>query len=234
MKKKIIILIILLLSVTGCTTDYNLIVEDDFITENIVATIPYTSNNQSTKEKKTKIEADNQVIPFLKNPQYVFDEKDGITYNKTVQKDKNNNYIVNLYYKYSFNDYLKSKAYNRCFQESYINKEKNGNIPIVFKGKFYCLYGDKINVNITSSRKVLGNNADQVNGDTYTWVIDSSNMDNTDIQIVFSNEKISNPSNIISLILVGIIIIIIIVDINIVKKKKNQIRRKRRRRDYYE
>lgn len=228
MKRKIITLIILLLLVTGCTTDYNLTIEDDYITENIVATVPYTSNNQSLKEKKAKIEADNQILPFLNNPQYVFEEKDGITYNKTIEKDNNNNYIVNLYYKYSFNDYLKSKAYNRCFQESYINKEKNGTIPVVLKGKFYCLYGDKINVNITSSRKVLGNNADQVNGNTYTWIIDSNNKDNTDIQILFSKEKISNPSNIVSLILVGILIIIIIIDINIVRNKRNQTRKKRR------
>ena len=220
MKKKLIILIILLLSVTGCTTDYNLTIEDDYITENIVATIPSSSVNKKSKSKK--IESDNQAIPFIKNPQYVFNEKDGITYNKKVELDKSNNYIVNLYYKYTFNDFLKSKAYNNCFQESYINKDENGNIPIVFKGKFYCLYGDKLNINITSSRKVLGNNADIVNGNTYTWIIDNNNLDNTNIQILLSKDKISNSSNIINLLLVSILIIIIVIDIYIVKTKSKK------------
>lgn len=224
MKKKIIILIILLLSVTGCTTDYNLTIEDDYVTENIVATIPSSSVNKKSKTKK--IESDNQVIPFINNPQYVFNEKDGITYNKTVQLDKSNNYIVTLDYKYTFNDFLKSKAYNNCFQDSYINKEENGTIPIVFKGKFYCLYGDKININITSSREVLGNNADIVNGNTYTWIIDNNNVDDTNIQLLLSKNKISNSSNIINLILVSILIIIIIIDIYIVKNKTKKRRKK--------
>ena len=223
MKKKIIILIILLLSVTGCTTDYNLIVEDDSITENIIAVIP--SNTATKQSSKSKIESDNQIIPFINNTQYVFDENDGVTYNKTVKKDKANNYIVNLYYRYTFNEFLKSKAYNRCFKESYINKEGNGTIPVVFKGKFYCLYGDTINVNITSSRKVLGNNADIVNGNTYTWIIDNNNKDNTDIQILFSNEKVSNTSNTITLILVGILIIIIIIDIYIIRNKRKKLKK---------
>lgn len=220
MKKKIIILIILLLSVTGCTTDYNLNIEDDYITENIFSTIP--SSYVTKKSRIKEIETDNQVIPFINNPQYVFNESDGITYNKTVKLDKSNNYIVNLYYKYIFNDFLKSRAYNNCFQESYISKEENGTIPVVFKGKFYCLYGDKVNINITSSKKVLGNNADVINGNTYTWIIDNNNIDNTDIQILFSNEKISNSSNIINLFLVGLLIIIIIIDLYIVKSKKKR------------
>lgn len=230
MKKKTIILLILLLSVTGCTTDYNLTIEDDYITEDIVTTIPRSNiNNQSSAEKKAKIEADDPTTPFLNNPQYVFDEKDGITYTKTVQLDKSNNYIVNLYYKYSFNDYLKSKAYNQCFQESYIKQEDNGTIPVVLKGKFYCLYGDKTNINITSQRKVLGNNADIVNGNTYTWIIDANNIDNTDIQILFSNERISNSPSIINLILVGVLIIVILIDVYIVKSKNKKRKRRLKR-----
>ena len=226
MKKKIIILIILLLLVTGCTTDYNLTIEDDSITENIVATIPSSSVNK--KSNNNNIETDNQTIPFINNPQYVYNEKDGITYNKIVELDKLNNYIVTLNYKYTFNDFLQSKAYNNCFQESYINIEENGTIPIVFKGKFYCLYGDKININITSSREVLGNNADIVNGNTYTWIIDNNNVDNTNIQLLLSKDKISNSSNIIRLLLLSILIIIIIIDIIIVKNKS------KKKKDYYQ
>ena len=188
MKKKMIILILLLLLVTGCTTDYNLNIEHDYITEEIITTIPKSSiPSQRDAEKKYKIENDDQITPFLTNPQYVFEDND---------------------IKYNFNDYLKSKAYKECFQESYINIEENKTIPVVFKGKFYCLYGDTVNINITSTRKVLGNNADYINGNTYTWVINNDNVDNTDIQILFSDEKISNTPQLINLILVGVLILV--------------------------
>jgi len=226
MKKKIIILILLLLLVTGCTTDYNLNIEPDYITEEITATIPKSSiPSQRDAEKKYKIENDDQITPFLTNPQYVFEDND-IIYNKTVKLDESNNYIVNLNYKYNFNDYLKSKAYKECFQESYINIEENKTIPVVFKGKFYCLYGDSININITSTRKVLGNNADYINGNTYTWVIDNNNVDNTNIQILFSDEKISNTSQLIYLILVGVLIVVILIDVYMIKNKTKKKKRR--------
>ena len=55
---------------------------------------------------------------------------------------------------------------------------------IKLSGGFYCLYSNKIDINVISNYEVLNNNAKKVNGNKYTWTIDNSN--NVDIMLTVS------------------------------------------------
>ena len=91
---------------------------------------------------------------------------------------------------------------------------------------------DKITVNIKSNYLYSSNNADEVNGDTYTWIIDRNNYNTKDIHITFmkndiireSVKKMDTPMKkffvfIIGLVLIGIIIFFII---KMKRKKTNE------------
>ena len=60
--------------------------------------------------------------------------------------------------------------------------------------KFLCFNNynnlDDVTVNITTKKEVYSNNADSVNGNTYTWYINKDTKDDASIQMVINSEVI--------------------------------------------
>lgn len=209
MKKNIFILILSLFLITGCTSEYNLEFSNGKIKENIVVNI----SNSDIPPKTTDIvaEVDDRITPFIENDQYPFMNNTNKKYSKKVENTEAGTRVT-MNYTYSHNEYKNSVAYNMCFEDSTFNENRN-DYDLNFTGKFFCQYSEEVIINIKTNNEVISNNADKVEGNTYTWVINDTNRDNVNINIKISKKsKITN--NVIYVILGVILIILIVLAIN--------------------
>lgn len=202
MKKKLLLVIIMLFILTGCSTEYYVVLGKDSIKEKITVTIPDTDIPVRTQEEiNADIEVDDQITPFIEQDQYPLFKNYDIKYNKKVKK--NNGITTITYdYKYKFDEFRKSNIYRQCFEHSDLRTEARG-FYLHFNGKFYCLYGDEVVVKIHSKNQVNSHNADNVKGNTYTWIINKDNQDKVDIVMSVSNK----PAGADSLIIIVLIVI---------------------------
>lgn len=218
--KKIIYIFIMLVLLTGCSNKYNLEISNDGIKETIVSSIPDTDIPVRTREEiNANIELDDPITPFIKNEQYPFANNEKEKYKKTVNKDSGLT-TVKLEYNYSFDDYKKSRAYTECFENKNFEYGKNGYL-LQMSGKFRCMYGDEIEINIKTNNKVNSHNADKVSGNTYTWIINKDNMQKTDIKINISKDS-AYTTSIVTIVLAIIAIVIIVCGYFVFQKINNR------------
>lgn len=204
MKKKILLVIIIMLCLTGCSSEYNLTFRGNTVTEEIVSTIDNSEiSSQNIANQKAEIKLNNKFASFIENDQYVFEDNNTIVYDKKVET-KGDKKIVTLRYNYTLSDYLDSKVYNTCFDEAYIGNYENGFL-IIFKGKFYCSGGGQVKVNVKTDKFVVDSNATSISKDgVYSWIINKSNEDNTELFLFVTNEEIkkNNANTIVLVILI--------------------------------
>lgn len=185
MKKIKIILIIACFILTGCSSEYNLEFSNDKIKEHIVATM---SDSDVTTEQIDQVASfEDPSIPFINDDQYPFPNNYDIKYNKKVDKKANSTTVI-LDYEYSHEEFKNSRAYNSCFADKSFEETKKG-YNLKFSGHFYCLYGDSVTINIKTNNEVISHNADKVSGNTYTWVINKDNAQDTNISINISKKS---------------------------------------------
>jgi hypothetical protein len=221
MKKKVLLLIASLFLLTGCTNVYNITINDNTISEEIISVIPDTDIIPRTQQEIADgIEADDQITPFIKENQNPFIDNDKIKYKKTVSKSGNNT-IVRLSYDYDIDSFKHSRVYNECFEKSVVKRE-NGYLRLGFVGEFYCLRGDSITINIKTNRKVLNDTADDVENNVYKWTINDSNQDKVNIQMILDDKVDTGSSNGYTLILVVVLIIFIGIELYFIFHKKER------------
>lgn len=208
MKKKIFLIIILLLCLTGCSSEYNLTFHGNTVTEEIVATVNTSEIPQLTEEEKKALNGQyDKITSLIENDQTVFMDDNTIVYDKKVVT-RGNKKIVTFRHNFTMAEYLDAKVYNTCFDESYIGNYENGFL-IIFKGKFYCGGGGQVKVNVKTDKYVVDNNADVVSNDgVYTWIINKTNEDNAELFLYVTNEEVK--SNKTSGIVLAILIIILL------------------------
>ncbi len=177
--KKVWLLFGLILLVSGCSSEYNLKVESDKISENMDIVIE-KSMIEMNQAVGNVVDSDDQLSPFIFGDISPFASGND-TYQKTVTED-DNYYYVNLKYDFSPSQYGESRAIQGCFENhEYVENSKFYEIKL--SGSFYCLYSDSLAIRLNTPNVVEENNADQIDGDTYIWTIDKSNVQNTDISI---------------------------------------------------
>lgn len=165
--KKILTLIMLIL-LTGCSCSYELTIENNKIFESL-----------KINGVKTEVPADVD-LSNLSNANY----------NKELKEN-----VLSYSTDYSMDNY-KNSLLLTCF-DSY-NIQSTDNTYVIRTGKkFKCLpyqYNDfdllnyeKLEIKIKTNHKVIKNNANKVNNNTYYWFIDKNNIDNT--EIYFEIEK---------------------------------------------
>ena len=213
--KKIIVVLISLLLLTGCTIDYNLVIDKDSIKETITG-IAYKEEYEVREEDSSL----NLFYTYINDDINPLISSDGLYTKEIKEIDNGINYKYDFIYK---NNYDKSKIINSCFENSNV-KETDTYYSIELSGEFYCLYSDKININVISNYVVLENNAKEVNGNKYSWVIDNSS--NVNIFLNISKEiKYEEPSKtkfISTFQLVGLIIFVVLTGITyFLYRKKN-------------
>ena len=172
MKKFILLLSIFLL--TGCGVQYNLTINKETIDENITLSI----DEQSIDERMISELTYERNSPYLNSKEYY------------EINSYNNGSISNYNYKFShkINDFANDKLLKWCYQNVEI-KNDFAQFSINTSDIFICARQESQNkldyaqINITTDLKVVSNNADEVNGKTYTWNITKDNYLNKPIKI---------------------------------------------------
>ena len=226
--KKLILIICLMFLVTGCDVTYNLTIEDEnTFDENIVLSF----------SKSTTRYNDISFYPDNKIPVYPT-EKDKKFYNSKIVENANS-YDLIYSYKHDFYSLKNSYFINNCYRDMSITE--NDNQIIINSGEdFACFIGDdglradSLNINITTKLKVLSNNADTVNGNTYTWIINENNYlaKNVFLKLEKNNSSVlsdlrddviqkNSATSIITVIVVLIIIVICLIYL-FVREKRNK------------
>lgn len=207
MKKIKYLLLISIIFLTGCTCEYNITINNDLsVSEEVNAseTIEYFANEYKHYNRS---EALDNLWEYMSNG---FDYASKYKYNKN---DNNTGIILTNNYD-SFIEYKnETSIYNQYFDE--LDYEENDDIitieaygfnPYVEQDptKFAI---DNFKLNITLPFKVLNSNADSINDNTYTWIIDK-NTDSKRIYLQF--DKSSNNSNLTLYVVIGTIFVIFI------------------------
>lgn len=163
--KKIILFICLFL--TGCSANYNISVDNDYITESIDLAV---DNSSLPSQGFNEITSDKNSVYLGKNKYY--DVK--------YEIDEYNFLNAHYKYKHKIDDFINGRVINWCYHDKeVINNDEY--IIIDFKGPFDCANREAqtplefADINIITDLEVVKNNADKVNGNKYIWQVDGEN-----------------------------------------------------------
>jgi hypothetical protein len=178
--KKIILSVLLLLLVSGCDAVYNVEIYNDTCKED--ATI--IEDNSSNWYDK------NQYGGTFKD---MLDEEynhDNYYYSKKMISSETE-LGLNYKGKLSLSDYDTSSIVYRCY-DYFSMTEQDDSIVISTSKHNLCFdnykWLDSLIVNVKTNHKVINNNADNVNGNTYTWNLTKYDNDRS-IQIELSKDE---------------------------------------------
>lgn len=196
--KRVILCVICLICLTGCEVSYDLTLTEESINE---VTKVYTDISLN------EMYGEELLINFLNNsvntyePIYFNDENYDYYesgYQKNVRFYNINNYSngnfqgLNIQNVFSFDDYYRSNAVKQCFEE--LNIQKSNNMYLL-KTSNRCNIFDtysllnEIKVTIKTDLEVISSNADVVNNNLYTWLINRNNYNNKSIKITVNTVK---------------------------------------------
>lgn len=193
MKK--VILGILLIFLTGCTAKYNINITENNIKELI--NIKVSRSVLTNDEYKT--------LTSIINKPYETE----YTYYDLKSKEKNGILSSTFTYTHSFDNYSLSNAVTYCYDEEGMAEEPifsytDDTVKISTPKEVECFKDSdnlfnpltELKVNITTKLKVVSNNADEVDGNTYTWIINQNNYTNKPIKIEVKTEVNNSVENI--------------------------------------
>ena len=227
--KKVFLFIGIMFFLTGCEGEYHLEIKGDDFAENFAA-ISYDNTTWDLEneygwslKKDFELEAKFPTPAFYgsdvnseegsKLPNVEYYEKELIEYEDTLQ----------INYKYNFNksnfpDAMSVLAVFPAFSINDVNNIVTLDSGRTFAGFYNYSEMDKLKIVITTDRKVVDHNADQVINGKYTWIIDEDMLDEKNLlgeSIQFSYENIAAPKNN-SLVVVLIVLISIAILVTVV------------------
>lgn len=225
--KKIIILLILMISLTGCEAVYNLNINNDTFNEELIL----TTNDKSNKMQKTINIALKSNIPVDDNyykPEVNF-KQNNLKYYKITKIDTSNELGVRYQTELTKEEYPSSTIVKEHIPSFKITEVGNiislnlGNKRSIFEN-----YPDleKLTINVTTNKKVSKHNADGVNGNTYTWHLNKDNYKTKEIYINYkkneqTEETVNKPEINFNLIFIILGVLLIVITTYILIKAKN-------------
>lgn len=226
MKKKVLLLIVVITLFVGCTPEYNLYIDENYIEEELV--ISGDTNNYASRFNNLSVYENSKEVYYYKSD----NEK------KTLK------------YKFKLRDYSESTIAKNCFTAHHLVNENNIYILQTDNG-FKCMpfqYNDSINIEYDNLKininvehySVIESNADEISGKKYTWYFTKQNYKNKNILIKFKetvkkenkdseknflNIKINSKtlSLILFIVIVAIVIGMVIISMLLIAKKRNKL-----------
>lgn len=237
MKKKIVLMMISIFLLTGCTATYELDIKEDKLTEHISI-----NNTELTREDK-EIYTTNAMPVDYRETCYL--DYDRLVLPNEIKKTKNGNYYditstedgLEARSKIKLSDYEYSRALNLGFTSMHVNTYDDYisiygyDGPAIFNS--YTML-DSFDVVITTDKYVSDHDADFVDGNTYTWNFTKEDEDKT-LYIEMDSTKVTEKKeekqkesqlNMTAFIIFGtifIIAILFIVYVGIRRKQVNKI-----------
>ncbi len=221
MKNKLFLLIICLFLITGCDVKYDLVIDNDNFRENVTMSFLKSQTNYD------------DVSIYLSNRTPISNNADETRfYDSKIEED---NSYYNLIYdcNHDINTIRQSYFISNCYPNFSI-QSSDDKITLSSGTDFRCINGDdalqsdSVEINITTKLKVLDNNADVVNGNTYTWNIDKNNYQSKSLDMVLQksfdlNEiVVQNEASYLTGIIAVVIIVVLLIIFIFVKFKQRK------------
>ncbi|MFI3307317.1 MAG: lipoprotein [Mycoplasmatota bacterium] len=206
--KKIILIFIITLLLTGCTVDYELEIKNGQFNENIT----FYFDEDEENDKNYLIGTDRYALYELWN---------GKLYNLETSENS-----VTYDYSFTYEEYQNSLAIAYCYDE-YDFSEDSDNYYISTSNQFNCLVqdyitADSIRVIITTNHDVISNNASIIEDNKYIWEFNNDNYTNNPIEIVISKSYNNDMETFVLLSVVVILLVGITGTILFVKRKNSE------------
>ncbi len=188
--KKIIMLVLLVILLTGCSAEVNVIINDTGINE----TITITDNNTSSYYNNVPAfykDVFSDIEPDVKNPGVEY-------YNRNITQGSDG-YKINYSYKYNFDNYKNARTVKTAFKSFNLRKDVSEKQIIISTDSsqlsLFNTYSNlsSVRVNITPTYQVVKSNADYVNGNIYTWNFSKGTKKN--IYIVMYNPNMTSGNS---------------------------------------
>lgn len=222
MKKKILFVILMLILVSGCKAKYTVkINKDGSVEETLVATETpeYYDNYSHTSVGKVISYVIDPYIDLLNNKKY--------TVNTSVNVNSDSGATVKKKYS-DFKDYIGNSIVYSQFTDKIEYEEKGDKVSISLKGKFSSSDQNQAyvpvkegSITIVVPYKVIDNNADKVEGNSYTWLFENNKGEEREIRISYTKSKIANLDfNYSVIIIIAILIVLGILALVMVRKFK--------------
>lgn len=236
MKKKILFILIGTILLTGCTCQYNLTIDGNTYKEEVIL----NGSNSSEMElfnNKWQIPVDIDDYQNIGDDSLDSSTNNYTTYNYQLSGNK---LIFN--HDFSINNISNSTAIANCYKMATIKKVDNtlvistSNDNLCFD-KYPTL--SRIEINIETTLKAVNNNADKINGNIYTWVVDKDSTEG--INLVLDNsdkkdnviddgkgnnsnndDKQNNGKDYAFYIFLGIILVILLIGYALISKMNNK------------
>lgn len=229
MKKKILTLILLIFMVGGCSVEVNLDISDNKIKESnditVLENAIYTKEILRTSFRDyIPIYASDLIVDTVPDQPF----SDVLYYNKNTT-DLGNGYRFNYSYDFDIDKYGDARTIKDGFRDysySYRNdiiSLSTDNEGLIYFNDFPLL--EEVTVNIKTDYLVEENNADSVNGNTYTWVFNKDSKKSIDIVIDTSKsgDRVLGIVNVSTVITIGVVIgiVLIILVLLLIRNRKN-------------
>ena len=238
-KKKLILAMLIALCTTGCTVDYNLVIEDN----NIKETTTFHQKSNNTDEKSSRYSQYLEEYPIYIDEKYLYynpnKKVEGNTYYDKSITDDSNGYNATYKAEFKIKEYDRSRFFNYAFVNRSSGYDKNEGCYYIIADKLKIFEQENninhINVSINLvGYKVIESNQDSVNNNTYTWSFDRSDKersivlrlkkDNSNVEVKPSNndknDTIKKESQYTMYIFYGILLLVIIIGYLIFRKMK--------------
>lgn len=217
MRKKIFFLLIAVFFISGCSVEYNLVIDNDNQVEESVTILQKNSLlGRTTTEINKNLDsmllfANDEVEPayFYKKEKIVGASKSGVEYSYDFTLD---NYQV------------ESEILKNCYENysAVLSQER----LVISADTFMCsltMNNDyDLTINITADGEVVSGNYHKKSGDTYTWILDENNSDS--INLVLDRSKLDDGLGniLLTILVVGVVLIVgIIVLVGYMRNKNN-------------
>lgn len=224
-KMKFIIFVVALFFLTGCDAKYQL----DIDNKNVYETL-FIENYNYTEEQKQLFET-NGITKDINDPcfldydSYEIDDKK-VNDSKKYYNLKFNNNSINVTGEIPISKYNNSRIANLLFAKLNVNNYDNMFSIYGYDGvQIFDLYPelDNVTVSIKVDKKVVENNADKINGNSYIWNFNKNNVSKTlYIEMNPKEDYVTNTDNkkVILILFLGILAIFILILVYIKLKKK--------------
>ncbi len=210
---KVIICLFLILFLFGCSATYEIDIDKELNIDEKLELSSESYNSQiSNYESFLPVDINVDDIEAFKV------KSDDIEYYDITKSEDNSNICFS--YTFDVDKINNSMIARSCYEyvtvmNSYNKDNLREELLISTSKNFLCFdtYNnlDDVTVNITTKKEVYSNNADSVNGNTYTWYINRDTKDDASIQMVIDSEIIDEgipfwEENLLSIIVCVILI----------------------------
>ncbi len=208
--KKIVLFILIISLLTGCSANYTLNISNDSFKETINIDV---DKNQiiNTHDAENILYLEQNEIP-------VFNDDLSKYYQKTINKN-GSKIQAKLYFEYKGKEIEKSRIIQECFTNNIFIETENS-YYIKLYGDFNCNFVENynLNLNIVTNNKVLKNNADNIYKNKYTWNINVGNDSEKVIEFQVSKkiDELKENGSVLSMGIIVTISFLIICAISIV------------------